>query len=136
MQHQMALSTRGKLYDINSRMSYFNKLETVLNQDQATRLEMPLADFTKQIQNDWWLYAEDIITHKAADKIVSFYCAFENYDEQVIVSTMFGDVQVKYSACPLINYPTNIVYPTKSFTEENKKEFMNTHIKFMNQYMK
>ena len=127
MQHQMGLSTKGKLYDINSRMSYFNTMETVLNQDQATRLDMPLEDFTKRIQNDWWLYAEEIIKYKAADKLVSIYCAFENYDETVVVSTMFGDVQVKYSACPLINYPINIVYPTKSFTKENKMEFMNKY---------
>jgi ATP-dependent Clp protease protease subunit len=135
MQHQMALSTKGKLYDINSRMTYYNTLETVLNQDQATRLEISLEEFAKRIQNDWWLYAEEIINNKAADKIVSFYCAFENYDEQVTVPTMFGDVQLKYSACPLINYPINIVYPTASFSEKHKKDFVNTHIKFMQNHV-
>ena len=67
MQHQMALGVKGKLYDINSRMSYLNSLEIKINQDQATRLQLSLADFTRLIQNDWWLYSEDILVNNAAD---------------------------------------------------------------------
>ena len=131
MQHQMSLKVQGKLYDINSRMSYLNTLENKLNQDQASRLGMSVQNFTNLIQNDWWLYSEDIIKYKAADKIVSLYCSFDNYDETILVQTLFGDVQVKYSACPLINYPIHITYPTLNFAEDKKSEFMNTHINFM-----
>ena len=127
MQHQISLETAGKLYDMNSRMGYLNSLEASLNQQQATRLDMKLEDFIKNIQNDWWLYAEDIIKHKAADKIVSFFCAFDNYDETIVSTTLFGDVSMKYSACPLINYPLQIIFPTINFNEERKKEFMNMY---------
>ena len=127
MQHQMSLETAGKLYDMNSRMAFLNTLETSLNQQQATRLDMKLEDFTKMIQNDWWLYAEDIIKHKAADKIVSLFCSFDNYDETVVSPTLFGDVTLKYSACPLINYPLQIIFPNLNFGEEKKKEFMNMY---------
>lgn len=131
MQHQMSLQVKGKLYDLNSRMQYFNIIEHKINQDQATRLNMTLANFTDLIQNDWWLYTEDILRYKAADQLVSLSCAFENYEENVVIHTLFGDVQIKYSACPLINYPLQVTYPSTNFSENNKMEFMNKHVNFM-----
>ena len=135
MQHQMALGVKGKLYDINSRMSYLNSLEIKINQDQATRLQLSLADFTRLIQNDWWLYSEDILVNNAADKIVSIFCSFDNYDETITTTTPFGDITVKYAACPIINYPLQISFPTLNFSEEKKSEFMDTHINFMKKYI-
>ena len=131
MQHQMSLTLQGKLYDINSRMSYINTIEHKLISDQASRLGMSLVNFTSLIQNDWWIYSEDIIKYNAADKIVSLYCSFDNYDETVLIQTLFGDIQVKYSACPTINYPIHITYPAINFSEEKKKDFMNKHFNFI-----
>jgi ATP-dependent Clp protease protease subunit len=135
MQHQMSLGVKGKLYDINSRLSYINSLENRLNQDQALRLNMTVDNFTKLIQNDWWLYSEDIISNNAADKIVTIYCSFENFDETILVQTMFGDISIRYSACPLINYPLHINFPTINFSEENKKDFIKNHINFMKNHI-
>ena len=98
MQHQMSLGVKGKLYDINSRMSYLNSLEIKINQDQATRLNLSLDNFTRLIQNDWWLYSENILLHNAADKIVSIFCSFDNFEETTTINTPFGDVTIKYSA--------------------------------------
>jgi ATP-dependent Clp protease protease subunit len=135
MQHQMSLGVKGKLYDINSRMSYINIMENKMSQDQATRLNLTLDDFNKLIQNDWWLYSEDIIANNAADKMVSIFCSFDNYEETNIINSPFGDITIKYSACPLINYPLQISFPTLNFSEEKKNEFMDTHINFMNKYI-
>ena len=133
MQHQMSLGVKGKLYDINSRMSYLNSLEVKINEYQAKRLHLSLDNFTKLIQNDWWLYSEDILLHKAADKIVSLFCSFDNFEE--IVNTPFGEITIKYSGCPIINYPLHINFPTLNFSDEKKTEFLDTHINFMNKYM-
>jgi ATP-dependent Clp protease protease subunit len=130
MQHQMYLGLKGKLQEINSRMSYLNVLEAKLNKDQALRLNMSLPEFTQIIQNDWWLYGDSILDNKAADEIITFFCAFENYEETVLVNTLFGDVTIKYSACPLINYPVDIKFPALNLGEEKKKEFMDSHIHF------
>jgi ATP-dependent Clp protease protease subunit len=135
MQHQMSLGVQGKLYDINSRLTYINSLETKLNQDQSKRLNISEEKFMQKIQHDWWLYSDDIITHNAADKMVSIFCSFDNYDETVIVNTIFGDVQIKYSACPLINYPLHITFPSINLSEEKKMEFMDTNINFMKKYI-
>ena len=135
MQHQMSLGVKGKLYDINSRLSYLNSMETNINQHQSTRLKLPLDNFIKLIQNDWWLYSEDILVNNAADKMVSIFCSFDNFEETSIVNTPFGDITIKYSACPIINYPLHVSFPTLNFSEDNKNEFMNTHINFMNKYI-
>jgi ATP-dependent Clp protease protease subunit len=134
MQHQMSLGVEGKLYDINSRLAYLNSIEIKLNQYQANRLNMTLDNFTRLIQNDWWLYGDDIILNNAADKIVSIYCSFENIEETIIINTLFGDINVRYSVCPVINYPLKINYPTIDFSEENKKKFIKNHINFMKKY--
>jgi ATP-dependent Clp protease protease subunit len=135
MQHQMSLGVKGKLYDINSRMSYLNSLETNINREQAIRLKLSLDNFTRLIQNDWWLYSEDILLNNAADKIVSIFCSFDNFEETTTVNTLFGDVTIKYSACPIINYPLQISFPTLNFSEDKKSEFMDTHINFMKKYI-
>jgi ATP-dependent Clp protease protease subunit len=135
MQHQMSLGIKGKLYDINSRMAYMNSMEIKMNQDQATRLNLSLDNFTRLIQNDWWLYAEDILLHNAADKIVSLFCSFDNFEETTIINSLFGDITIKYSACPIINYPLQISFPTMNFSEEKKTEFLDTHVNFMNKYI-
>lgn len=124
MQHQMSLGVKGKLYDINSRLNYLNTLETQLNQDQANRLNISLDNFTRLIANDWWLYSSNIIHNNAADKIISLYCSFDNYDEVITMNTMFGDIIIKYSACPLINYPLDITFPTSSVSQDQKMELM------------
>ena len=135
MQHQMVLGVQGKLYDTNSRMAYINALETKLNQHQADRLNMTVANFTQMIQHDWWLYGETILCNHAADKIISFYCSFDNTDEMITINTLFGDVVIKYSKCPLINYPLDIKFPTLNFTEERKNEFMMNHVNFMKRFI-
>lgn len=132
MQHQMSLSVNGKLYDINSRMSYLNTVETQLNLDQANRMNMTTRHFTYLIQNDWWLYSNDIITNNAADKVISISCLFENYEDTIVVNTIFGTVRIVYSACPTINYPLNIIFPSINLSEEEKNDFMKEHIHFMN----
>ena len=134
MQHQMSLGISGKLYDINSRMVYLNRLEEKINQDQAERLKLSVANFTRLIQNDWWMYAEDILLNNAADKMVSIFCSFDNFEETVTIHSLFGEITVKYSACPSINYPIQVSFPTLNFSEDKKTEFMETHINFMNIY--
>ena len=129
MQHQMSIQVKGKLYDINSRMKYYNMIENEINLHQASRLKMSLVDFTKKIQNDWWLYSSEIINENAADMVVSIYCSFPDYTEMINTTTMFGEVSTIYSACPTINYPIKIIFPSL-FSEYKKDEFIKSKSKF------
>jgi ATP-dependent Clp protease protease subunit len=135
MQHQISMKLEGKLYDINSRVSYVNTIENKLVNYQAARLGISPLEFTRLIQNDWWLFSKEIITYKAADKMVSVHCSFVNYNEIVLIPTMVGDVKVTYSACPLISYPISIIYPKLFEKTIDLDEFTNTHINFMKKYV-
>lgn len=127
MQHQMSIQVKGKLYDINSRMKYYNIIENDINLYQAARLKMSIVDFTKKIQNDYWLYSSEIIHAHAADEIVSIFCTFVDSTEMINTTTLFGEINTVYSSCPIINYPIKIIFPSL-FSEANKKEFINSKI--------
>lgn len=128
MQHQMSIGIRGKLYDINSRLKYYNTIENELNLYQATRMKINVSDFIRNIQDDWWLYSSDIIKNNGADEIVSISCSFQNYQETVKVSTLFGEIKIIYSACPIVNYPIDIIFPSL-YNDTDKLNFINRFTK-------
>ena len=112
MQHQMSLGNiKGKIKEINSYIEYINSIEDKINLDQAIRIGMNLDDFNNKINNDWWLYSTNIIENKVADKVVSIKCNFRNYHETITVQSIFGDISVIYSRCPIISSPIKIVFP-------------------------
>ena len=128
MQHQMALSgIKGKLYDINSRLAYYNQVEQELNGYQAERLKMTSDEFRLKIQHDWWLYSGDIISQNGADKMVTMSCSFTNFEENVTISTFFGDVNIVYSACPLISQPLKISF-SNLFPVDQRKDWMKSQL--------
>ena len=51
MQHQMSIQVKGKLYDINSRMKYYNMIENEINLHQASRLPMPTVMVRQDCRN-------------------------------------------------------------------------------------
>jgi ATP-dependent Clp protease protease subunit len=124
MQHQMSLSDlTGKLYDLNSQMTYYNRIEQELNAAQAKRLNLDVSQFVEKTQHDWWLYSGDILTWQAADEMVVVTCAFQNYEENVTHVTIFGNIEITYSACPLISKPLKITFPS-IFTDTKKDEYL------------
>jgi ATP-dependent Clp protease protease subunit len=123
MQHQMSAGgIGGKIREINSHLEYLNSIEDILNIQQAVRIGLTLEEFNKKIDNDWWLFSENAIKANVADSIVSMRCKFSNAEEQVKLSTMFGDIIVIYSKCPLVSNPIRIEFP-KDF-EKNDMEFI------------
>jgi len=129
MQHQMSLSVEGSLANVNSRMAYLNQISTELTTYQAKRLDLSIQDFNQKVHNDWWLYSSDILKWKAADEITSVICDFPNFEENVTHSTLFGEVYLTYSACPLIGHPLRISFGG-SFNESQKqlyKDKMNNY---------
>jgi ATP-dependent Clp protease protease subunit len=126
MQHQMAMSgIKGKIYDINSRLAYYNTVEQELNAYQAERLNMTTDAFVKKIQHDWWLFSNEILTWHGADKMVTLSCDFPNSEVNTTVSTLFGDVHLVYSACPIINQPLRISF-SSVFPEVEKRAWLNS----------
>jgi ATP-dependent Clp protease protease subunit len=136
MQHQMSLSgISGKLYDINSRMTYYNTIEKELNAHQADRLKISSEAFIGKIQHDWWLHTQDILSQNGADKIVTIKCTFENYFENVTVSTLFGDITMVYSACPIISQPLKVLF-SQLYPLDQRSEFLKNRSEKLNLKLK
>lgn len=118
MQHQMSLGNiKGKIKEINSYIGYINSMENTINEDQAKRIGISNDEFNYKINNDWWLYSTEIIDNKVADKIISIKCSFKNYDETLTFNSIFGEITVIYSRCPIISAPIKIVLPTINDSE-------------------
>ena len=67
-------------------------------------------EFEKRVESDWWLYGKDAIEFNAADKLVNVYCVNDLYDikDNIEHDTFFGIVNIKFSRCPLVQYPLEI----------------------------
>lgn len=115
MQHQMSLKLKGNLENINTYLDFIKDIDTDLDELQANKLKMPIEDFRKKINNDWWMNYKSIIKSNAADSLGIVVCNSELVDmsEEVVKSTLLFDVKAKFSKCPISREPTEIKYNGK-----------------------
>lgn len=105
MQHQQSLEVGGDLQAINAYLSMVNAIERDLSQLQASRIGMKEEEFRQRTMSEWWLYGNDIITNRVADKLVHVECSRDLYNKTITSQkqTWFGETyDVTHSACPLI----------------------------------
>lgn len=108
MQHQQSLYIDGNLENVKSYMRMINAVNDDLTLLQAERLKMTVKDFKEKTVSDWWLYGKDILTYRAADKLISSVdCDIDLLHREVTRKEdtgLFGiEVNVTYSACPIVN---------------------------------
>jgi ATP-dependent protease ClpP protease subunit len=115
MQHQMSLKLKGNLENINTYLEFIKDIDTDLDELQANKLKIPIDDFKKKINNDWWMNYKLIIKSNAADSLAIVVCNSELVDmtEDVVKSTMLFDITAKFSKCPISREPTEIKYNGK-----------------------
>lgn len=115
MQHQMSLRLKGNLENINTYLDFIKDIDMDLDELQANKLKMPVEDFKKKINNDWWLNYKSIIKSNAADSIAVVVCNSELVDmtEDVVKSTLLVEVKARFSKCPISREPTEIKYNGK-----------------------
>lgn len=110
MQHQASLGIRGELYQITNYLNMVHAIENKLNKMQAERIGLKEDEFRKKITTEWWLFAENIIQEKVADKVVNLVCSKELLHSKVksIKHGFFEDRIEIYSGCPLIQSPLEV----------------------------
>ena len=115
MQHQMSLKLKGNLENINTYLDFIKDIDTDLDELQSTKLKMPIEDFRKKINNDWWMNYKSIIKSNAADSLAIVVCNSELVDmtEDVVKSTILFDVKAKFSKCPISREPIEIKFDGK-----------------------
>lgn len=115
MQHQMSLKLKGNLENINTYLNFIEDINTDLDELQANKLKIPIDDFRKKINNDWWMNYKSVINSNAADSLAIVVCNSELVDmaEDVVKSTLLFDLKAKFSKCPILREPTEIKYTGK-----------------------
>jgi ATP-dependent Clp protease, protease subunit len=115
MQHQMSLKLKGNIENINTYLEFIKDIDTDLDELQSNKLKMPIEEFKKKINNDWWMNYKSIIKSNAADSLAVVVCVSELVDmsEDVVKSSLLFDVKAKFSKCPISREPTEIKYNSK-----------------------
>lgn len=125
MFHRAAGGFDGQFEDgeLESRLDFFKRLVRDMEQVNADRMSIPLADYKKKAKDELWIYGKDSIKQKAADKIVSVSCDKKLIDsrESFDVEFMFTTLTLEQSSCPLIN-DLSVVAPAGG---SSSKEFLN-----------
>ena len=111
MQHQASLSISGPLENVKNNLKLVEKIDKKANQRQSQRLNLTMKEFHEMTQHDLWLYGEEILEYKAADEIINVVCNFDT--EKTVIHTyhtLFGDVSLEFSMCPLVHAPLKISF--------------------------
>ena len=112
MQHQLSYGIRNEKLKIDSYVSFINSMEKQLVKEQAKRIGLSDDDFYQKTINEWWIYGEDILAQKCADRIVDIECSVtlsrQNFTKQI------GSYEYVYSKCPLID---NYIFKNKTKNE-------------------
>jgi ATP-dependent Clp protease protease subunit len=125
MQHQMSIHVENNLLNMNSYMRFVQAMSDDLDAHQAKRMDMSLQAFRELCQHDIWMYGNEAITYKAADKVVLVSCGFIPKSVDEVVHTIFGEVTIQFSTCPLSGNPLKISFATTPNTKEDKDKALN-----------
>ena len=102
MQHQMSLSgLSGNIENINSYIKVTNKMYDSLIKDASARIGITPTEYKTKINNDWYLYGEEIVKNNVADIVISSVgcdSKLTKYDSTETISTK----PVVISLCPLV----------------------------------
>ena len=113
MQHQVSLQNiKGPLINTMNYLKMIQSMSDDLDKKSAKKINIPYDEYKKLVQNDWWLYGEDIISNGVADSMVIVGCdpkLFNIFINQTIGeltisedgSMTLNDINVLKHSCPL-----------------------------------
>jgi ATP-dependent protease ClpP protease subunit len=108
MFHRAAGGFEGQFEDgeVESRLAYAKAIVRSMEQRNADRMCVQLADYKAKVKNEYWLYGKNAVEEKAADATVDIQCSQQLLDtklkQQVTIMGLF-QVEVESSGCPLMH---------------------------------
>ena len=98
MQHQISLGVSDEKGKIDNYMKYIDQIENHMTEIQSERVGLTSDAFKLKTMNEWWLYGENTVFQKCADRVVNVECSKEltkqTYTEKK------GSYTYTYSKCP------------------------------------
>lgn len=104
MQHRIATGAEGNPDQIKTAANLGNDLEELLNISDSSRLQLPLEEFKKKIQYEFWIVgSKKILKNNAADNVSKVQCSTElaNKEETLTVNLGFLSFTQTRNLCPL-----------------------------------
>ena len=112
MFHRAKIGLEGYINDgeMESELAYFKKVVQVLEDINRKRFGMTLAEYRQTVAKEYWLFGQEAVEKKAADRVVEISCDKALLDSRVekIVGSFFGSKTIVYSGCPIIQLPLEI----------------------------
>jgi len=80
MQHQISLGgIDGPLENLLHYVDMIKNISNSMDTFTAKRINLSYNEYIAKVNNDWWLFGEDIITNNVADEMVYVGCDAELY---------------------------------------------------------
>ena len=125
MQHQMSLKVGGPIKNIDTYMSFVKSMGDDIDKHQADRIGKTYAEFSELVAHDWWIFGRNNVLNNTADELVNAMCNFRPSSTEDIVPTIFGDVYVTWSTCPLVPAPLRVGFGNASISKTDKDTVIN-----------
>lgn len=132
MQHQMSLGIEGDLENVLNYLDYLKQVRKIIDKDQALKIGLTLDKFQSKTEHDWWLIGNRALKEKVADEMVTYNCDEKLVNEKEIdrIETIFGNIRIEFSRCPLIRNPLKVSFTQVKDKKELKKE-LNNHLNIL-----
>jgi ATP-dependent protease ClpP protease subunit len=112
MFHRARGSMSGQFEDgeLESRLDFFKKVVRNMEQVNASRIGITLADYKAKVINEWWIYGAEAVQQKVADAVAVIKCSPQLIEKESVedIQSMFGSISVAFSGCPLIRVPIRV----------------------------
>ena len=126
MQHQATYGVSGSDNQIVNRVKMISSVLKVLDSLQAARLGITVEELRRRSADEWWTVGQEAVEAKVLDGISSIVCTKELVEQTTDVkfANFFGSGVAKFSKCPMISGPVEIILDDgKPANELVKKSF-------------
>lgn len=107
MFHRARGGFQGQFEDgeLESKLRLWKKIVRSMEQMQADRIGITLADYKEKRKDEWWLYGDENTKANVSDELVVVTCSskLSKQKYKVTYQTFFGEQTVEYSRCPMAN---------------------------------
>lgn len=140
MSHRAALGGLGGQLDgeFETRYKMIKRKTDYMDAIAAKRMGMSVKDYKAMILNEYWVHGFDSVGDRAADKIINLTCgkSLSGTNNQTI-NTLFGEVEVEFSECPLIRGPLKVKFNGIASKDRSKvQDAVNKALTDKRQYVK
>lgn len=105
MFHRASVRMGGQIEngEMESRLAHIKKMIRKVGVKIAKRMGLDYISYSQKIVNEWWMYGDEAIEQKAADREVSLICARELTEKYTTtkIRVLIFETVAKFSKCPL-----------------------------------